>query len=101
MAEPAPARGKRGPLVKEVAARAGVGPATVDRVLNGRGPVAPATRLRVPTAPGSFQAPRPEARRRIALLCESGDSFTRALEEAVAAVAARRPDLDHVVRAFS
>ena len=96
-----PIRIRRGPSLGEVAALAGVGTATVDRVLSARGQVAPATAARVLDALAALQRPQDRAPRRFTFLCESGDSFNRSLVEAVAAVAWRRQDLDLVVRIFS
>lgn len=93
MSDPAP-RIRRGPSVSEIAALAGVGTATVDRVLNGRAHVADATAARVIAALTQLQAPRRAAPRRVAILCESGESFNTALREAADTLARRRPDLN-------
>lgn len=84
---------RRGPSVSDIAACAGVGTATVDRVLNGRAHVSDATAARVMQALAQLQAPSRPVQRRIAILCESGESFNRALVEAVDVVARRRQDL--------
>lgn len=91
----------RGPSVPEIARRAGVGTATVDRVLNGRANVSAATATRVLTALAELRQPKAEKQRRITVLSESGDSFNRSLEDAVAAVARRRQDLAFDVHTFS
>lgn len=93
MAEDLGKRIRRGPTVNEIAGVAGVGTATVDRVLNLRGAVSTETRLKVLEALDTLRAQEPK-RRRVAVVCESGDSFNRALAEAVAVVARRRRDLD-------
>ncbi|PZQ45419.1 MAG: LacI family transcriptional regulator [Rhodovulum sulfidophilum] len=93
-------RVRRGPSVSEVAEAAGVGTATVDRVLNACGTVAPGTRLRVLEALDALRGPEPK-RRRVVIVCESGDSFNRALAEAVGLVARRRRDLDLEVEVHS
>ena len=89
----------RGPTILEIARVSGVGTATVDRVLNGRGGVREATRSKVLAAvdalnggakPGPVAAP---SRPRIAFLTESGPSFNRTLQEAVEAYAAGREDV--------
>ncbi len=91
---------RRGPSVAEIAVLAGVGTATVDRVLNLRGQVTDDMRHRVLEALGRLQS-RPEKKRRITFLCESGDSFNRSLTEAVSAVGWRRQDLELAVRTFA
>src|SRR5947209_19538593 len=79
----------RGPTILEIARVSGVGTATVDRVLNGRGGVREATRSKVLAAVDALNGgARPEpvaARPRIAFLTESGPSFHRTLQEAVEA----------------
>jgi len=92
---------RRGPSLAEIAHLAGVGTATVDRVLNARGQVSADMQARVVEALAKLQSPRPPQRRRIAFLCESGDSFNRALTDAVTAVGWRRQDLDLIIRTFS
>ncbi len=73
----------------EIAAEAGVGTATVDRILNNRPGVRDITRKRVMKAIASLQAahtmPTPAATQnhRIAFLSESGQSFQETLESAV------------------
>jgi LacI family transcriptional regulator len=90
---------RRGPSVVEIADLAGVGTATVDRVLNMRGQVSDDMRHRVMEALVRLQA-RTEKKRRITFICESGDSFNRSLTEAVGAVGWRRQDLELAVRTF-
>lgn len=92
---------RRGPSVSEIAKIAGVGTATVDRVLNARGQVALGTRTRILEALATLQQPHSDKRKRIAFICESGDSFNRSLSEAIAAVAWRRQDLELTVCTFS
>ena len=84
-------RNWRGPTIAEVARQAGVGRATVDRVLNTRGSVRPSTEQRVLAALDHLKKPDrtagpPIQECRIAFLSDSGASFNRALEEAVEAV---------------
>src|SRR3954470_6703207 len=89
----------RGPTIPEIARASGVGTATVDRVLNGRGGVREATRSKVLAAVDALNGGgRPEplatpARPRIAFLTESGPSFNRTLQEAVEAYGAGREDV--------
>jgi LacI family transcriptional regulator len=67
----------------------------VDRVLNGRGRVREATRDKVLAALEALRgAGRGSAKRRIAFLTDSGTSFNRTLEDAVAALARARPELE-------
>jgi LacI family transcriptional regulator len=77
----------RGPTILEVAAASGVGTATVDRVVNGRGGVRNVTRDKVLGALTALGAgAKPEAampQRRIAFLCDSGVSFNRSLQQVV------------------
>lgn len=77
----------RGPTIHEVAELAGVGPATVDRVLNNRPNVREATRQKVRAAydklrlEGALTEPL-----QVALFCESGAGFNAAMAEAVQTV---------------
>jgi len=87
--------------VAEIAALAGVGTATVDRILNDRKPFSEHTRERVISALEALRLPRQNKRPAITFLCESGDSFNRALTEAVQAVAWRRQDLSLKTTCFS
>jgi LacI family transcriptional regulator len=88
----------RGPTIVEIAHASGVGTATVDRVLNGRGGVRAVTRQKVLDALAELRGgPKQEpetARRKIAFLTESGVSFNQSLEEAVAHYRAAHDDLD-------
>jgi LacI family transcriptional regulator len=75
----------RGPTIHQLAEASGVGTATVDRVLNGRGGVRNVTREKVLHALSALGA-RPAAsmpQRRIAFLSDSGVSFNRSLQQAV------------------
>ena len=93
-----PERNWRGPTIAEIARESGLGTATVDRVLNGRDSVREVTRKKVLAAlvrlgdgsPEPQQAPR----RKIAVLSDSGVSFNRTLEEAVASHCGRNPLVD-------
>lgn len=77
----------RGPTIQEVAALAGVGPATVDRVLNNRPNVSEATRQRVRAAHDKLRLEAALAEPlQVALFCESGASFNAAMAEAVQTV---------------
>src|SRR3954454_3963535 len=97
--DPRTDRRSRGPTILEIARVSGVGTATVDRVLNGRGSVREATRSKVLAAVDALNggaSPEPVAappRPRIAFLTESGPSFNRTLQEAVEAYAAGREDV--------
>ena len=88
----------RGPTIVEIAHASGVGTATVDRVLNGRGGVRPVTRQKVLDALAELrdgEKPQTEtARRKIAFLTESGVSFNRSLEEAVARYRAAHDEVE-------
>lgn len=89
----------RGPTIAEIARAAGVGTATVDRVLNGRDSVREATRTKVLAALAELRGPdagergQPR-RRRISFICDSGSSFNRSLEQAVRTVAAARDGIE-------
>ena len=88
----------RGPTIAEIARASGVGTATVDRVLNGRGGVRAVTKEKVLDALAELgrglKQERETASRKIAFLTESGVSFNRSLEEAVAHYRAQHEDLD-------
>ena len=77
----------RGPTILAIARESGVGSATVDRVVNGRGNVRDETVARVLAAIGRLRDPEgaasPPAPKRIAFLCDSGVSFSQTLETAV------------------
>lgn len=85
--EPDPIR--RGPSVAAIAAEAGVGTATVDRVLNNREGVRESTRKRVLKALDELQSFDASAKTKaldsykIAFLTDSGQSFRETLESAV------------------
>ena len=70
----------RGPTILAIARESGVGSATVDRVVNGRGNVRDETVARVLAAIGRLRNPEgaasPPAPKRIAFLCDSGVSFS-------------------------
>jgi len=92
-----PARPWRGPTIAEIAREAGLGTATIDRVLNGRNSVREVTRKKVLAAIDRLAgrtgpAAEPPARR-IAFLADSGASFNATLEEAVEASCRARVDI--------
>jgi LacI family transcriptional regulator len=96
----------RKPKVAEVAARAGVSTATVDRVLNGRGGVAPYTVARVEDALRNIATPRQPARIEDILPCQvllggDGSAFVRTLGaelQSVFAGAGAIINVDHIDR---
>jgi LacI family transcriptional regulator len=81
-------RAWRGPTIAEIAQESRVGTATVDRVLNGRSNVRDATRQKVLSALERLRQPQvaalQQSDRRIAFLSDSGVSYNRTLESAVA-----------------
>jgi LacI family transcriptional regulator len=93
-------RNWRGPTIAEVAKAAGVGTATVDRVLNGRDSVRLTTRNKVLAALAELQGqgaeasvhdpakPAPMTRRHIRFLSDSGSSYNQTLGEAVGKIGA-------------
>lgn len=95
---PEAGHGWRGPTIAEIARAAGLGTATVDRVLNRRDSVREPTRKKVLAAlarlGGGRTAAARETRRRIAFLTDSGVSYNRALQEAVADYCVAHPGLD-------
>ena len=94
-APPHDRRSWRGPTITEVAKIAGLGTATVDRVLNGRGGVREATRQRVLDTVRKLQGNATEPAGdagpcHVAFLSESGSSFNETLGQAISAYAAAR-----------
>ena len=87
-------RNWKGPTIAEIARISGVGTATVDRVLNGRGSVREVTRKKVMSAVESIGAgATPETSvpsRTIKFLTDSGVSYNRSLEIAVGDYCATR-----------
>ena len=88
----------RGPSIADIAREAGVGTATVDRVLNGRDSVREVTRTRVLTAltrlgsGASSEAAPP--RRKIGFLSDSGTSFNGRLADAVREYCRNHPEIE-------
>jgi LacI family transcriptional regulator len=78
----------KGPTVQEIARLAGVGVATVDRVLNNRPGVRERTRARVVAALEKLKSESTgaEAPVHIRLFCDSGETFNAAMAAAVAEV---------------
>lgn len=74
----------KGPTVREIAALAGVGPATVDRVLNNRPNVREKTRTQVTAALEKLTQDRAgqDIPLEISLFCESGEGFNAAMAAA-------------------
>lgn len=89
----------KGPTIKEIAEIAGVGTATVDRVLNNRVQVREKTRQQVMEALDklSFEGQAGDRHLDIRLFCESGETFNNQM--AAAADAANRVVAGAVVRA--
>lgn len=102
--QPRPAPRWRGPTISEIARAAGLGTATVDRVLNARGHVRETTRIKVMDTLAQLSGETPSApeagARRIAFISESGSTFNRALQDAVEAFSANRPELHCTFRAI-
>ena len=88
----------RGPTIYEIADASGVGTATVDRVLNGRTGVREVTRQRVLQTIDRLSKPKFDAlerkARRIAVIADSGASFNKTLQEAVAKLGPLNPDFE-------
>lgn len=79
----------KGPTIQQIAAAAGVGPATVDRVLNDRSGVSERTRSRVVDALERLSRARADGgteRLDVRLFCDSGEGFNGAMAAAEAAV---------------
>ncbi|WP_216671206.1 LacI family DNA-binding transcriptional regulator [Mangrovicoccus sp. HB161399] len=91
------------PTIREIAALAGVGPATVDRVLNNREGVRTKTRQRVLGALEKLrqEAGSAEGKTELRLFCDSGEGFNAAMRRAVEEVNRRLPGIvlhDHYER---
>ncbi|MCP9233092.1 LacI family DNA-binding transcriptional regulator [Mesorhizobium sp. LMG 17147] len=88
MTDSTPGRLWKGPTVQDIAALAGVGPATVDRVLNNRSGVRDRTRARVVAALEKLRSESKErdVPLRILLMCDSGETFNAAMASAAAEV---------------
>lgn len=92
----APLKGRwKGPTIQEIAKVAGVGPASVDRVLNNRPGVREKTRRRVVTALEKLTREQGDdvASLTIRLFCDSGASFNAMVEAAVDRVNRTSPGL--------
>ncbi|OHV72762.1 LacI family DNA-binding transcriptional regulator [Ensifer sp. LCM 4579] len=78
----------KGPTVQEIARLAGVGPATVDRVLNNRSGVRERTRARVLGALEKLkhESTESDVPVQIRLFCDSGETFNAAMAAAAAEV---------------
>ena len=86
----------QGPTIAEIAAEAGVSTATVDRVVNGRGGVAPDKVQAVRAALERQQGPAVPAEApsiRLGFACDSGQTFTATLVQALERVMAEDPGL--------
>lgn len=74
----------KGPTIREIAKSAGVGTATVDRVLNNRQSVREKSRRRVEEALHKLTSDQGRERSlEVRLFCESGESFNAAMADAV------------------
>jgi LacI family transcriptional regulator len=97
---PLPSRIRRSPTIAEIAAEAGVGTATVDRIINGRAGVREQTRKRVLKALAHLSSvdakagPLPLATHRVAFLADSGRSYVDTLESAVWETVRQRSDIE-------
>jgi LacI family transcriptional regulator len=87
---------RRGPSITEIAHAAGLGTATVDRVVNGRSNVREATRAKVLEAlerlKGHENVHVGQAVHRITFLSDSGTSFNSTLDAAITAQSERHPN---------
>ena len=86
----------QGPTIAEIAAEAGVSTATVDRVVNGRGGVAPGKAQAVQAALERRQGlaiPAAAPSLRLGFACDSGRTFTATLVQALERVTAEDPGL--------
>lgn len=90
----------RGPSVAAIAAAAGVGTATVDRVLNSREGVREATRKKVLKALDVLQSSEPRFKAdvgpnyKVGFLSDSGKSFRETLEAALFETVRQRPNIE-------
>jgi LacI family transcriptional regulator len=88
----------KGPTIAEIAEASGVGSATVDRVLNNRPGVSPASQQKVWNAIRQLGQTVPAAgnalRRRVAVLTDSGATFNKSLEDSVTRFTAFNQDFD-------
>lgn len=79
--------GWKGPTLKDIATLAGVGPATVDRVLNNRGGVSERRRTLVLGALAKLtRETGPDPVLDLRLFCDSGETFNATMQQAVAEV---------------
>lgn len=95
--------GWRAPTISEIARRAGLSTATVDRVLNNRSGVREKTRVKVQAATSQLlrQSNTSEFRKlRIGLVVESGESFNRTLEAGVRQFNAANQDVEILGKYF-
>ena len=78
----------KGPTIRDIAEMAGVGPATVDRVLNNRPGVRERTRQRVIAALEKLSTEVQDGQQRLdlRLFCDSGETFNKVLADATVAI---------------